>query len=108
MRLQHAQAQDRNTDPSVLDDLAGSDDPGERLLVALNPSTPDETLDRLAGFLDRVVAPEEVAAVARATAEELKGINMVAHAATKVRIRHRLLADLDDGIARIGDPDREL
>ena len=49
MRLQHAQAQDRNTDPSVLDDLAGSDDPGERLLVALNPSTPDETLDRLAG-----------------------------------------------------------
>ena len=51
MRLQHAQAHDRNTDPSVLDDLAGepSDDLVARLLVALNPSTPDETLDRLAG-----------------------------------------------------------
>ena len=78
----------------------------DRLTVTGAIIDPEEA--RLAGFLDRVVAPEEVAAVARATAEELKGINMVAHAATKVRIRHRLLADLDDGIARIGDPDREL
>lgn len=79
---------------------------GDRLTVTGTIVEPEEAVR--AGFLDRIVAPGEVAAAARATASDLKGIDMAAHAATKVRVRRQLLADLDDGIARIGDPDREL
>jgi enoyl-CoA hydratase len=63
---------------------------------------------REAGFLDEVVAPEDVAGAAGAVAERLKGLNMTAHAATKLRVRADVLAGLADGIARIGDPDREI
>lgn len=63
---------------------------------------------RDAGFLDRLVAHDEVLAAAHATAERLKGIDMTAHAATKLRIRADVLAGVEDGIAAIGDPDREL
>jgi enoyl-CoA hydratase len=63
---------------------------------------------RDAGFLDRVVAPEELAGAARETAAGLAGLNLAAHAATKLRIRERLLTELRDGIDRIGDPDRDI
>jgi enoyl-CoA hydratase len=44
-----------------------------------------------AGFLDRVVAPQDVYAAARATAAELAELNMAAHAATKLRARAGVL-----------------
>jgi enoyl-CoA hydratase len=61
--------------------------------------SPDEAL--AAGFLDQLVAPEDVAATARALATQLAGINMDAHAATKLRIRREALAGIRDGIERI-------
>jgi enoyl-CoA hydratase len=45
-----------------------------------------------AGFLDRVVAPDELPAAARETAKELAGLNMDAHAATKQRVRAEAVA----------------
>jgi enoyl-CoA hydratase/carnithine racemase len=63
---------------------------------------------RAAGFLDRVVEPDELAAAALAGARELAGLDRAAHAATKLRVRERALAGVRDGIERIADPDREL
>lgn len=54
-----------------------------------------------AGFLDEVVAAEELDERALAVARELAGINHDAHAATKVRIRQEALEGIRDGIARI-------
>ena len=51
-----------------------------------------------AGFLDRVVAPEELMNTARAMAEQLKKINLKAHAKTKLKVRKALLAALDQAI----------
>ena len=51
-----------------------------------------------AGFLDALVAPEELMAAAVAMAEGLKGINMTAHAATKVKARAAFLETLDAAI----------
>ncbi|MFN8112755.1 MAG: crotonase/enoyl-CoA hydratase family protein [Solirubrobacterales bacterium] len=65
---------------------------------------PDEARD--AGFLDEVVEPGEVIGTARAAAERLKGIDMNAHHATKLRIRADALAGLADGIDRIQNPER--
>lgn len=61
-----------------------------------------------AGFLDQVVAPQELMESAYATARELAAVNAVAHAATKLRVREKVLAGLRDGIDRIADPDREI
>jgi enoyl-CoA hydratase len=60
---------------------------------------PDEALD--AGFLDQLVDPGELHDVAREVAAQLAGINMQAHAATKLRVREQALAGVRDGIARI-------
>lgn len=60
-----------------------------------------------AGFLDRVVAPDELAAAARAVAGELAGVNPVAHAASKLRIREHAIAGVRDGIERIQGEGRE-
>ncbi len=51
-----------------------------------------------AGFLDRVVAPEELMNTARAMALQLKTINLKAHAKTKLKVRKALLAALDQAI----------
>ena len=51
-----------------------------------------------AGFLDAVVAPEELMPAARAVAEDMKRLNMSAHAKTKVKMRAGLLQILDDAI----------
>lgn len=65
---------------------------------------PDEARD--AGFLDEVVAPEDVQATARNAARRLAGIDMNAHHGTKLRIRADALAGLADGIDRIANPER--
>ena len=48
-----------------------------------------------AGFLDAVVAPEELMPTARAMAEQMKKLNMTAHANTKVKARKAFLETLD-------------
>ena len=54
---------------------------------------PQEALK--AGFLDAVVAPEELMPAALAMAEQMKKLNMTAHANTKVKARKALLETLD-------------
>ena len=51
-----------------------------------------------AGFLEPVVAPDELMPAARAVAEDMKRLNMTAHAKTKVKMRAGLLQTLDDAI----------
>jgi len=51
-----------------------------------------------AGFLDKVVAPEELKDAAIAAARQLKKINMNAHKNTKLKVRKALLETLDDAI----------
>lgn len=51
-----------------------------------------------AGFLDKVVAPEELHAAALEAARQLKKINMNAHKHTKLKVRKELLEALDDAI----------
>jgi enoyl-CoA hydratase len=51
-----------------------------------------------AGFLDKVVSAEELHSTARATALQLKKINMVAHRNTKLKVRKALLDALDVSI----------
>lgn len=51
-----------------------------------------------AGFLDKLVSPEELHNTARATALQLKKINMVAHRNTKLKVRKALLDALDVSI----------
>lgn len=52
-----------------------------------------------AGFLDQVVAEEQVLAEAQATAARLSKLMMKAHAATKLLAREQLLRDLDAAMA---------
>lgn len=47
--------------------------------------TPPEAVD--AGFLDRIVAPEELRTASLQAAETLAGLNAAAHTATKLRVR---------------------
>jgi len=51
-----------------------------------------------AGFLDRVVAPEELQEAARTAALQLKKINMNAHRKTKLKVRKAFLETLDQAI----------
>ncbi|MCU1762185.1 crotonase/enoyl-CoA hydratase family protein [Pseudomonas sp. 14P_8.1_Bac3] len=51
-----------------------------------------------AGFLDVVVAAEELQGAALATARQLKKINMTAHKNTKLKVRKALLETLDNAI----------
>jgi len=59
-----------------------------------------------AGFLDELVAPEELPRAARRAADALAEINLDAHAATKLRVRAEALEGVREGIRRIeaGDP----
>jgi len=52
-----------------------------------------------AGFLDQVVAPEQLLSTAREVAQQLKKLNMGAHKATKLKVRKALLDELDTAIA---------
>ncbi len=58
-----------------------------------NPQTAKD-----AGFLDEVVAPEDLMAAANRMAQQLKTINLKAHAKTKLKVRKELLATLDQAI----------
>ena len=51
-----------------------------------------------AGFLDKVVKPEELQAAALEAARQLKKINMKAHRNTKLKVRKALLETLDKAI----------
>jgi enoyl-CoA hydratase len=51
-----------------------------------------------AGFLDRVVAPEDLLPTANEVAQQLKGLNMGAHKKTKLKVRKLLLETLDAAI----------
>lgn len=51
-----------------------------------------------AGFLDKVVNPEELTDAARTVALQLKKINMKAHAQTKLKVRKAFLETLDKAI----------
>jgi len=53
-----------------------------------------------AGFLDKVVAPEELQSAALAAARQLKKINMTAHKNTKLKVRKGLLDALDSAIVQ--------
>ena len=71
----------------------------DRCVVTSEPLSSQSARD--AGFLDAVVAPEALAATAGALAEQLKGLDPAAHAATKRRVRAETLAGVQAGIARI-------
>ncbi|WP_421683907.1 crotonase/enoyl-CoA hydratase family protein [Stutzerimonas urumqiensis] len=51
-----------------------------------------------AGFLDQVVAPEQLEATAAAVVQQLKKLNMTAHRNTKLKARKALLETLDQAI----------
>jgi enoyl-CoA hydratase len=51
-----------------------------------------------AGFLDKVVAAEQLLATAQAVARQMKKINMSAHKNTKLKVRKALLDTLDQAI----------
>jgi enoyl-CoA hydratase len=52
-----------------------------------------------AGFLDQVVAPEHLLSAAAEVAQQMKKLNMTAHANTKRKVRKALLDALDAAIA---------
>ncbi|MBI5104414.1 MAG: crotonase/enoyl-CoA hydratase family protein [Solirubrobacterales bacterium] len=62
---------------------------------------------REAGFLDTLVAPEELAAAAQSAAHDLLRVDRKAHAATKLRVRERVLAGVRAGAERIERGDQE-
>jgi enoyl-CoA hydratase len=51
-----------------------------------------------AGYLDVVVAAQELQGAALAAARQLKKINMTAHKNTKLKVRKALLEKLDNAI----------
>lgn len=51
-----------------------------------------------AGFLDKIVTPEELTDAARTVALQLKKINMKAHKQTKLKVRKEFLQTLDKAI----------
>jgi enoyl-CoA hydratase len=67
-----------------------------RSLVTAAMYSPAEAVG--AGLLDRVVAAEELRETALEAAEELAGLNMDAHAATKQRVREQALAAVREAI----------
>jgi enoyl-CoA hydratase len=77
----------------------------DRCLVTGGLLGPEEA--KAAGFLDRVVEADDLVGEAHAAATALAGVNQVAHAATKLRVRAEALAGVRDGIERLGSTDRE-
>jgi enoyl-CoA hydratase len=68
----------------------------DRTVVSGVMSSPAEAVG--AGFLDRVVAPDELAAASAEAARDLAGLDPVAHAATKRRARAGALTALRSAI----------
>jgi enoyl-CoA hydratase len=70
----------------------------DRAVVTGTMVGPEEAVG--AGFLDRVVEPEELPAAAMAAAEDLLQLDPAAHAATKLRARAAVLAAVRSAIER--------
>jgi enoyl-CoA hydratase len=60
--------------------------------------TPSEAVE--AGFLDQIVAGDDLMATALGEAKRLAGLNLPAHHATKLKMRAALLTTLDEAIAK--------
>jgi enoyl-CoA hydratase len=69
-----------------------------RAVMLAEVFSPEEAV--IAGFLDRVVAPTDVAGVAEETARQLSGLDLKAHLSTKLRARAQLLDDLREAIEK--------
>jgi enoyl-CoA hydratase len=67
-----------------------------RSVINAEMFSPPEALK--AGFLDALVAPDELMPAALAVADQMKKLNMTAHANTKVKARSALLETLDAAI----------
>jgi enoyl-CoA hydratase len=67
-----------------------------RALLTANLYSPGEAVT--AGILDRVVPPDELEVASREVAEELAGLDIAAHTATKLRVRDSALKALRSGI----------
>lgn len=67
-----------------------------RSVINAEPFTPQGAVD--AGFLDKVVAADDLQATALATAQQMKKLNMLAHRNTKLKVRKGLLEALDKAI----------
>lgn len=70
----------------------------ERATILAEVYSPEAAV--AAGFLDAVVAPSDLPAVARAKAAALAALDRAAHAATKLRARAPALAAIREGIER--------
>ena len=68
----------------------------QRSVISAEMFTPAAAVD--AGFLDRVVAPEQLLSAAMEVAQRLKKLNMGAHKGTKRKARKALLDALDAAI----------
>lgn len=79
-------AQDRLTKPAF-----------QRAVINAEMFTPQGAV--AAGFLDLVVAPEQLMATALEAAQQMKKLNMTAHKNTKLKVRKTLLDTLDAAIA---------
>ena len=80
-------AQDRLTKPAF-----------QRAVINAEMFTPQGAV--AAGFLDLVVAPEQLLTAAREVAQQLKKLNMTAYKNTKLKVRKTLLETLDAAIAQ--------
>jgi enoyl-CoA hydratase len=78
-------AQDRLTKPAF-----------QRAVINAEMFTPHGAV--AAGFLDLVVAPDQLMAAARDVAQQMKKLNMTAHKNTKLKVRKTLLETLDAAI----------
>jgi enoyl-CoA hydratase len=78
-------AQDRLTKPAF-----------QRAVINAEMFTPQGAVT--AGFLDLVVATEQLMATAREVAQQMKKLNMNAHKNTKLKVRKTLLDTLDAAI----------
>lgn len=67
-----------------------------RCVINAEMLNPQQALD--AGFLDAVVPADDLLPAARGMAEQMKKLNMAAHAATKLKVRRALLETLDAAI----------
>lgn len=68
----------------------------QRAVISAQMFNPQGALE--AGFLDRVVAPEELLNAANNLAQHLKKLNKAAHKNTKLKVRKALLEALDAAI----------
>jgi len=68
----------------------------QRSVINAEMFTPQGAL--AAGFLDQVVAPDQLLTTAREMAQQLKKLNMGAHKGTKLKVRKALLETLDAAI----------